>query len=120
MEPQEVFCYDKKEDRCNNNKCFGIITVILAIAFSFVVGLLVGAVAIASEIFDLYRSSVLMSSEVILDSAGINPSALSIGGYGAHLCNLMELNNNSCADSDEAAMCADILAFLTEGTVVKI
>ena len=36
MEPQEVFCYDKKEDRCNNNKCFGIITVILAIAFSFV------------------------------------------------------------------------------------
>lgn len=77
-------------------------------------------VAIASEIFDLYRSSVLMSSEVILDSAGINPSALSIGGYGAHLCNLMELNNNSCADSDEAAMCADILAFLTEGTVVKI
>ena len=50
MEPQEVFCYDKKEDRCNNNKCFGIITVILAIAFSFVVGLLVGAAAIASEI----------------------------------------------------------------------
>ncbi len=48
MEPQEVFCYDKKEDKCNNNKCFGIITVILAIAFSFVVGLLVGAVALAS------------------------------------------------------------------------
>ena len=37
MEPQEVFCYDKKEDKCNNNKCFGIITVILAIALAFVV-----------------------------------------------------------------------------------
>ena len=50
MEPQEVFCYDKKEDKCNNNKCFGIITVILAIALAFFVGLLVGAAAIASEI----------------------------------------------------------------------
>ena len=76
-------------------------------------------VAIASETFDLYRSSILMSSEVIFDNAGINPSALSIGGYGAHLCNLMELNTKSGGDSDTSAMCADIFAFLTGTTVVK-
>jgi len=76
-------------------------------------------VTIAAEIFDLYRSNILMSSEVIFDSAGINPSALSIGGYGAHLCNLMELNTISGGDSDTLAMCADIFAFLTGTTVVK-
>lgn len=75
-------------------------------------------VAIASEIFDLYRSSVLMSSAVILDSAGINPSTLSIGGYGAHLFNLMELNNIS-DDSDTLAMRADVFAFLMGTTVAK-
>jgi protein-S-isoprenylcysteine O-methyltransferase Ste14 len=61
MEPQEVFCYDKKEDRCNNNKCFGIITVILAIAFSFVVGLLVGAVAISSEIVASFGAIIVLA-----------------------------------------------------------
>lgn len=44
MEPQEkVFCYDKKEDKCNNKKCLGIVTIILAITFTFVIGLLIGA-----------------------------------------------------------------------------
>ena len=61
MEPQEVFCYDKKEDRCNNNKCFGIITAILAIAFSFVVGLLVGAVAISSEIVASFGAIIVLA-----------------------------------------------------------
>ena len=61
MEPQEVFCYDKKEDRCNNNKCFGIITVILAIAFSFVVGLLVGAAAITSEILASFGAIIVLA-----------------------------------------------------------
>ncbi len=60
MEPQEVFCYDKKEDKCNNNKCFGIITVILVIAFSFVVGLLVGA-AIASEILASFGAIIVLA-----------------------------------------------------------
>ena len=61
MEPQEVFCYDKKEDKCNNNKCFGIITVILAIAFSFVVGLLVGAAAIASQILASFGAIIVLA-----------------------------------------------------------
>lgn len=48
-------------------------------------------VSIASEIFDLYRKSLIFSSEVILDAGGINPSKLTLGGYGALLYNLMEL-----------------------------
>ena len=44
MEPQDtIFCYDKKEEKCNNRKCFGIVTIILALAFTFVIGLLIGA-----------------------------------------------------------------------------
>lgn len=70
-------------------------------------------VAIAAEIFDLYRMSILTSSYAILDSAGINPSALSIGGYGAHLFNLMELRDTSGDNSDTLAMRKDIFSFLT-------
>lgn len=70
-------------------------------------------VAIAAEIFDLYRMSILTSSCAILDSAGINPSTLSIGGYGAHLFNLMELRDTSGHNSDTLAMRKDILSFLT-------
>lgn len=61
MEPQEVFCYDKKEEKCNNIKCFGIITVILAIAFAFVTGLLVGAAAIASEILASFGAIIVLA-----------------------------------------------------------
>ena len=50
-------------------------------------------VAIAAEIYDMYRMSILGSSEAILDSAGINPSTLTIVEYGANLYNLMELHN---------------------------
>ena len=32
MEPQDtVFCYDNKEDKCNNRKCSKIVTFILAV-----------------------------------------------------------------------------------------
>ncbi|WP_322354858.1 hypothetical protein [Paratractidigestivibacter sp.] len=48
-------------------------------------------VAIASEIYEMYRMSLIGSSEVALDAAGINPSALSLIGYGAKLFELMEL-----------------------------
>lgn len=48
-------------------------------------------VSIASETFDLYRKSLIFSSEAILDAGGINPSKLILGGYGALLYNLMEL-----------------------------
>lgn len=49
-------------------------------------------ISIASEIFDLYRKSLLFSKEAMLDAAGINPSTLEIGGNGVLLFNLMELS----------------------------
>lgn len=65
-------------------------------------------VSIASDIFDLYRKSLIFSSEAMWDAAGINPSALTLGGYGALLYNLMELPRIPLADKD----CIDILIFL--------
>ncbi len=49
-------------------------------------------VVIASEVYELYRMSLIGSSDAILDAAGINPSSLSVVGFGAHLFNLMELS----------------------------
>ena len=69
-------------------------------------------VAIATEIFDMYRMSILGSSEAILDSAGINPSALAIVGYGANLYNLMELHNLE-QNSELPMIRAQIIEFLT-------
>lgn len=44
MEPQDtIFCYDKKEEKCNKKSCLGIVAIILALAFTFVIGLLIGA-----------------------------------------------------------------------------
>ena len=65
-------------------------------------------VSIASEIFDLYRKSLIFSSEVILDAGGINPSKLILGGYGAWLYNLMELPRVPIPD----ACMIDTLKFL--------
>lgn len=69
-------------------------------------------VAIASEIFELYRMCLLSSSSVIFDNAGINPSALSITGYGAHIFNLMELHT-LIPDCDNVQLMAEITEFLT-------
>lgn len=49
-------------------------------------------ISIASEIFDLYRRSLIFSKNVILDAAGFTPSLLEISGVGALLYNLMELS----------------------------
>lgn len=65
-------------------------------------------VSIASDIFDLYKKSLIFSSDAMLDAAGINPSTLSLGGYGALLYNLMELRGISLEDKD----CIDVLNFL--------
>lgn len=43
MEPQEVFCYDKKEEKCNKKNCLGIVAIILLASFALVIGLLIGA-----------------------------------------------------------------------------
>lgn len=46
MEPQEkvIYCYNNKENKCKEKKnCLGIIAVILLTAFTFTIGLLIGA-----------------------------------------------------------------------------
>lgn len=75
-------------------------------------------VAIAAEIFDMYRMSILGSSQVILDSAGINPSTLNIVGYGANLYNLMELNQLE-PDSELLKLQPQIISFLTGKPIIE-
>lgn len=43
MEPQDIFCYDKKEQKCNKKNCLGIVAAILLTAFAVVIGLIIGA-----------------------------------------------------------------------------
>lgn len=68
-------------------------------------------VAIAAEIFDLYRMSILGSSQVILDAGGINPSTLTVVDYGAHLYNLMDLGSME-PDPELIEIQASIMLFL--------
>lgn len=65
-------------------------------------------VSIASDIFDLYRKSLIFSLNAMLDAAGINPSTLTLGGYGVLLYNLMELPRIPLVEKDYI----DILIFL--------
>lgn len=84
-------------------------------AYSSVAGLT--NVTIASEIFELYRMSLISSSSVVFDSAGINPSALSISGYGALLFNLMELTQLE-TDEDLPPMLMEIVLYLTDQEII--
>ena len=44
MEPQDdIFCYEKKENKCNNIKCLGLVAIILIVSFAVVIGLIIGA-----------------------------------------------------------------------------
>lgn len=79
-------------------------------AYSHVEGL--SAVTVASEVFELYRMSLLGSSDAILDCAGINPSKIRIVGYGALLFNLMELGQ-PVQEDDTNDLLAEIFAFMT-------
>lgn len=62
------------------------------------------AIAVASDVFSLYRSSLVYSTSAILDAGGINPSDLYIAGYGALLFNLMELGNMVYKDSEATSI----------------
>lgn len=48
--------------------------------------------SIAAEIFDLYRTSLIVSSDPIYDASSFTPSHLVMNGMGELLYNLMELN----------------------------
>lgn len=67
------------------------------------------SVGIASDIVDLYRRSLVHSGSVMLDAGGINPSTLSLVGYGALLFNLMGLSKEPFFNEDMS----DIYGFLT-------
>lgn len=64
-------------------------------------------VTIATEIFDLYRRTLLQSSEALLDAAAINPSKLTLVGYGSLMFELMELRG---IEGD--AICSEIIEFM--------
>lgn len=64
-------------------------------------------VTIATEIFDLYRRTLLHSPEALLDAAAINPSKLTLVGYGSLMFELMELG-----DIKGDIICSDIIEFM--------
>lgn len=63
---------------------------------------------IATEVFDLYRRTLIHSSEALLDAAAINPSKLTLVGYGSLMFELMELN-----EIKSEPICAEIVEFMT-------
>lgn len=70
-------------------------------------------VSIAIDTYDLYRRGCLSSKTVIFDPAGINPSNLSVTGYGALLWKLMDFEHRS---ADELEI--DILNFMNINPVI--
>jgi len=63
---------------------------------------------IATEVFDLYRRTLIHSSEALLDAAAINPSKLNLVGYGSLMFELMELD-----EIKGDPICAEIVEFMT-------
>ena len=60
MEPQdEIFCYEKKEKKCNNIKCLELVAIILLVSFAVVIGLIIGAAISASVLAALPAVIVL-------------------------------------------------------------
>ena len=66
---------------------------------------------IATEIFDLYRRTLIHSSDALLDAAAINPSTLELVGYGSLMFKLMELD-----EIKGDPICFEIMDFMT-GTI---
>lgn len=65
-------------------------------------------VAIATDILTLYHKTMVHSSSVIFDAAGVDPSLLTLVGHGVSLFKLMELEKSE-VDNIEI----DIVRFLT-------
>ena len=59
MEPQEVYCFNNKEEKCCKIKCLNVIIAILLTAFSFVIGLIIGASLAGTFLEALAAISVL-------------------------------------------------------------
>lgn len=65
--------------------------------------------SIAAEIYDLYRSSLIISSDAILDAASFTPALLVMNGLGELLYKYMELYNMPIDKEGQ-----EIIEFLTD------
>ena len=72
-------------------------------------------ISIATDIFGLYREGIIQSKSAVLDPAGITPADLHVGGCGALLYNLMELNKAPFESST-----SDIIQLLSNKEIVEI
>ena len=68
-------------------------------------------ISIVAEIYDLYRSSVIISSDAILDVASFTPVLLVMNGLGELLYRDMELYNMPLDKESQ-----EIIGFLTDGS----
>ena len=67
--------------------------------------------SIAAEIFDLYRMSLIISSEAILDASSFTPSLLKVNGVGDLLYRHMELSDMPLDDIMQS-----VIDFLTDNS----
>ena len=74
-------------------------------------------ISIASEIFDLYRRSLVFSQSAILDAAGFTPSLLTVSGMGALLFNHMEL---SSIPIDDVEIAQPIISLLSDRSTTEV
>lgn len=70
-------------------------------------------ISIAAEIYDLYRSSLIISSDAILDAASFTPALLVMNGLGELLYRHMELYNMPMDKERQ-----EIIVFLTDGSPI--
>ena len=70
-------------------------------------------ISIAAEIYDLYRSSLIISSDAILDAASFTPALLVMNGLGELLYRDMELYNMPMDKERQ-----EIIGFLTDGSPI--
>lgn len=71
------------------------------------------AISIAAEIYDLYRSSLIISSDAIFDAASFTPALLVMNGLGELLYRHMELYNMPMDKERQK-----IIGFLTDGSPI--
>ena len=62
MEPQEkIYGYDEPKYKCGKNKnCFGIVSVVLLVAFAVVIGLIIGA-AISTAVLAALPAVIILA-----------------------------------------------------------
>ena len=61
MEPQDnIYVYDKKEEKCNKKNCYGIVATIILAAFAVVLGIIIGAV-ISETILGALASVIVLA-----------------------------------------------------------